>query len=182
MLGGLVSLLYQAFNRQAELRDQRAKAIRETRQRYLNELITAYHTVKRVRRLLRAQALTHAAAPADRRLRVGRYDELLQSVLDAQLSIEAMVRDARAEGGTLSSVPGLAASLRSAENYLRSLITEYEQSMPAALDGGDTMTVPAGIAAFIGPYREAPLFRDEFVVPAQIAMAAIERLIATPEV
>jgi hypothetical protein len=185
VVGGAVSLLYQAFNRQAEMRAKRAQhdedravAVRETRQRYLGELISLYNSVKKSRRLLRAHAIVHEPATGGGRVRLAKYDELLQIVLDAQLSLETLARNLRAEGGLFATETGLVSSVTTAEAYLRELITEFETIMPTVPPGSSDLPTPPRLADFIGPYVEANPFRNQFVHPVQAAMAAIERLIA----
>jgi len=187
VLGGGVSLLYQAFNREAERRaesarrsEERAVALRETRQRYLHDLIAHYNVVKRARRLLRATALSCESNFLDRRVRVARYDELLQTVLDAQLALETMSRTMRVEDSLFATELGLIASLSSAEAYLRSLITEYENSMPRADQPEVDLREMPELADFIGPYTESERFRRQFIHQVQAAMAILERLIAGP--
>lgn len=187
VLGGGVSLLYQAFNREAERRaerlrqeEERADALRETRQRYLRDLIAQYNIVKRARRLLRATALTREQNLLDRRVRVPRYDELLQVVLDAQLTLETMSRTMGAEGSLFAAEQDLTASVRKAESYLRSLIVEYEEIMPQVDRQEISLRVMPELADFVGPYNASDRFRHEFVHPVQAALADLERLIAGP--
>ncbi|WP_431946924.1 hypothetical protein [Micromonospora marina] len=186
VLGGGVSLLYQAFNRQAEQRaerlklaEDRATAIREIRQRYLAELVVLYNAVKRARRLLRARAQIHATA-GDGKLRVVTYDEQLQLLLDAQLSLELMIRNVNAEGDVFHGAPELVPSLKSTEDYLRELVTEYETVMPRIPSGTTEIPTPPKLADFIGPYEQSE-FRPDFIRPVQAAMAAVESLITAPQ-
>ncbi|WP_030334730.1 hypothetical protein [Micromonospora parva] len=186
VLGGGVSLLYQAFNRQAEQRaerfklaEDRATAIREIRQRYLAELVVLYNAVKRARRLLRARAQIHTTA-GDGKLRVATYDEQLQLLLDAQLSLELMIRNVNAEGEVFHGVPELVLFLKSTEEYLRELITEYETVMPRVPSGTTEIPTPPKLADFIGPYEHSE-FRPDFIRPVQAAMAAVQSLITAPQ-
>lgn len=185
VLGGAVSLVYQAFNRQAEQRAERIKlaeervtAARETRQRYLAELIGLYNSVKRARRLLRAQAIIRTAS-GDSRLRVQRYDEQLQMLIDAQLSLEMVGRNVHTEGALFAAEPGLVPSLRRTEEYLRELIGEYETVLPCVEPATTDIPIPPLLADFIGPY-DGSTFGVRFIPSVQDAMAAIERLITTP--
>lgn len=185
VLGGGVSLVYQAFNRQAEQRaerarlaEERATVVRETRQRYLGELIGLYNSVKRTRRLLRARAQVYTAS-GDSHLRVAMYDEHLQLLVDAQLSLEMVVRNVRAEGTLFDAEPDLLPSLRETEEYVRDLISEYETVMPEVTQGATEIPTPPQLADFIGSY-EGSAFRVRFIRPVQAAMAAIERLITAP--
>lgn len=182
VLGGGVSLLYQAFNREADRRaervrraEERADAVRETRQRYLRELVEHHNIVKRARRLLRATALTPEPEFLDRKVRVSAYDELLRTVVDAQLTMETMVRTMRAEGGLFTGEDDLVASLGRAEEYLRALIAEYEHVLPQG--GEPALRGMPGLADFIGPYEQADLFRHEYIHPLEAALAALQRLI-----
>jgi hypothetical protein len=184
VLGGGISLLYQAFNRESDRRIERLKqmelraaGIQETRHRYLRELVDQYNRVKRTRRLLRATALNHELVFADRRVRVARYDELMQSILDAQLSLETMVRTMRVEDGVFATEPEVVRSVIAAEVYLRALVTEYEEVMPQATQDEIALRVLPELAAFLGPYREADRFRAEFVQPMNAVLAAVERAI-----
>lgn len=184
VLGGGVSLVYQAFNRQAEQRaerarlaEERAAVVRETRQRYLGELIGLYNSVKRTRRLLRARAQVHIGA-GDHHLRVETYDEYLQLLVDAQLSLEMVVRNVRAEGPLFDAESNLLPSLKEAEVYIRDLITEYETVMPGVAQTATDIAPPPQLSDFIGPYEDSA-FRVRFIRPVQAAMAAIERLITT---
>ncbi|WP_326759215.1 hypothetical protein OHB35_15705 [Streptomyces phaeochromogenes] len=187
VLGGGVSLVYQAFNREADWRtellrrqEERADILREIRQRYLRELIAQYNTVKRARRLLRALALEDGPDFLDRRVRIDRYDDLLQPVLDAQLALETMTRTMGAEGGLFEADRELISSLDRASSYLRSLITEYESTMPRV--GGPEIvlrTMPE-LADLIGAYAESNRFRYDFVHSVHSVMAALERLVTTP--
>ncbi|MGX6604072.1 hypothetical protein ACWKSP_18325 [Micromonosporaceae bacterium Da 78-11] len=185
VLGGGVSLLYQAFNRQAELQaerlklaEDRATAIRETRKRYLAELVVLYNAVKRSRRLLRARAQIHTTA-GDGKLRVAAYEEQLQLLLDAQLSLELMIRNVNAEGKVFHGVPEPVSSLKSTEDYLRKLITEYEAVMPRVQPGATEIPTPPKLADFVGPYEHSE-FRPNFIRPVHAAMAAVESLLTAP--
>jgi hypothetical protein len=187
VLGGGVSLIYQAFNREADRRtewlrreEERAEALRETRQRYLRDLIAHYNTAKRVRRLLRASALTGGSDRNDRGVRLARYDELLQAVLEAQLALETMARTISAEGGVLGADRQPAAWLDTSAAYLRLLITEYENSMPVAVGTEVELRTLPELADFIGPYADSDRFRHEFIHPMHGVMAALERLIVGP--
>jgi hypothetical protein len=186
VLGGGVSLVYQAFNRDADLKAQRARqdeeramALRESRQRHLRDLAEQYNVVKRARRMLRAQALAYQPGKAERRLRVAKYDEFLQVVLDAQLSLETMSHVIGADAELFPTQSDLIASLGVAETYLRSLITEYENFLPSADPGGDAsvdlVRLPV-LADFIGPYSESVDFRERFVHPIQRVLGAMQRL------
>jgi hypothetical protein len=124
VIGGGVSLVYQAVNRDADLRteriqrdEERALVLRESRRRYPRDLVEQYNAVKRARRMLRAQALTYQPGATERRVRVVKYDEFLQAVLDAQLSPEAVAHIVRADDKLFPTKGALTASLRPAEGY-----------------------------------------------------------------
>ncbi|SDT80471.1 hypothetical protein [Actinoplanes derwentensis] len=187
VLGGGVSLLVQAFNREADRRTERlrqrelhATGVQEARQRYLRELVDQYNAVKRARRLLRATALTHAVDPADRSVRVARYDELMEVLLDAQLSLETMARTVPFDGSVFTSVPELIAAICTTEEYLRRLITEYEQVRPQAAQPEVGIGMLPELALFVGPYADAERFRTQFVRPVNTAVALAQRAVTEP--
>lgn len=187
VLGGGVSLVYQAYNRDSDRRverfrqmEARAAAVQEARQRHLRALIDEYHSVKRVRRLLRATALNHEEVFADRRVRVSRYDDLMQIVLDSQLTLETMARTMRTDGGAFATDLGLIEAVSAGEEYLRALITEYEEVMPKTSEPDIALRLLPELAAFLGPYRDAERFRVEFVHSMNAALASVERAIVNP--
>jgi hypothetical protein len=185
VLGGGVSLVYQAFNRDADLKaqrtrqdEERALVLRESRQRHLRDLAAQYNIVKRARRMLRAQALAYRPGEAEHRVRVAKYDEFLQVILDAQLSLEAMSHVVRADDELFPVQTDLISSLGSAETYLRALVTEYETFLPS-VDPDESvvdMTRLPVLADFIGPYEESADFRQQFVHPIQQALGTMQRL------
>ncbi|MET8040418.1 hypothetical protein ABZU25_06065 [Micromonospora sp. NPDC005215] len=189
VLGGAVSLIYQAFNRDADQRAQDVRraedlilARREARQRYLRDLVEQYNAVKRARRMLRAQALVRRPGNENApRLRAGRYDEFLQVVLDAQLSLEAHSFAVRADNELFPERGQLAMAISRAETYLRELVTEYEETMPTLEDEQALVELSALplVASFIGPYGQAADFRERFVAPMQQALSTIQRLLLT---
>jgi hypothetical protein len=185
VLGGGVSLIYQAFNRDADLRAQRARqheerrlVLRETRQRYLRDLAEQYNVVKRARRMLRAQALVYQVGEVQPQVRVAKYDEFLQVVLDAQLSLETMTHAVRADDELFPTWNDIISSLHIADVYLRSLITEYENFLPR-VDPSEVLVDLARLqvlADFIGPYRESVDFRERFVHPIQKTLGVMQYL------
>ncbi|ASW53136.1 hypothetical protein [Plantactinospora sp. KBS50] len=184
VLGGGTSLLYQALNRQADERNQRARrdedrsiVLREARQRWLRDTIEQYQSVKRARRLLRAQALAPGSRRAGPRVKVGRYDELLQVVLDAQLWLEGMVAMMRADSTLFPENPDVTAAVVSAEEYLRTLVTEYEGFLPStqARQEDDLEKLPV-LSEFIGPYELSQGFRHQFTRPMQRVIAELQAL------
>jgi hypothetical protein len=110
---------------------------------------------------------------------VAKYDEFLQVVLDAQLSLETVSHVVRADDELFPTQGDLIASLGVAETYLRSLVTEYENFLPTVdLDDAlvDLEKLPV-LADFIGPYGESVDFRERFVHPIQQMLGAIQRLV-----
>lgn len=186
VLGGGVSLVYQAFNRDADLRAQnfrrnedRMLAIRESRRRQLQDLVGQYNSVKRTRRLMRAKATAIRPGAASRLVRVATYDDLVQHLLDAQLSLEAVAHAVRADQQLFPDRDALLGPVRRAEDYLRSLITEYEEILPSLGEHEsliDIARLPV-LSEFIGPYHEAVRFRRRFVRPMRRAISAIQVLV-----
>jgi len=185
VLGGGISLAYQAFNRDADLRAQRARheeeraqVVRESQQRHLRDLSAEYNVVKRARRMLRAQALAFQPEETGTRVRVSKYDEFLQVVLDAQLSLETMSHVVGADNELFPTHSNLIESIDVAETYLRSLITEYENFLPRVGPGealAELTKLPV-LADFIGPYGNSVGFRKHFVHSVQQALSTMQSL------
>lgn len=183
VLGGGVTLVFQAFNREAELKaqrtrqeEERALILREARQRYLRELVEQYNVVKRARRMLRAQALVNQPGQARHRVRMVKYDELLQAILDAQLSLETMRHVVRADDELFPVHGELSAYLKTAGSCLRSLITEYEAFLPGVQAGVTEVELAKlpKLADLIGPYEDSREFRELFVHPVHRALALMQ--------
>ncbi|MCZ7374033.1 hypothetical protein [Micromonospora sp. WMMC250] len=185
VLGGAVSLIYQATNRDADLRllqaqreEERTLVIRETRQQYLRELIEQYHVVKRSRRMLRAHALTRPFGEPDIRVMIGKYDEFMQLILDAQLWLEGFNHLVQADGEVFPTEVGIVRSLKSVEGYVRSLIAEYESLMPTVRDDAEVaISAFPALAEFVGPYAESGSFRELFIHPMQAVLHHMRTLV-----
>ncbi|MER5456331.1 hypothetical protein ABT008_16240 [Micromonospora sp. NPDC002389] len=185
VLGGAVALIYQATNRDADLRllqarreEERALVVRETRQRHLRELIEQYHVVKRSRRMIRAHALTSPFGKPDIRVVVAKYDEFMQVILDAQLWLEGFAHLVRADDEIFPADPTLIRNLRSAEEYLRSLIAEYESLMPTIRNDTEiAYSAFPKLAEFVGPYADSDHFRSLFVHPINAVLHHLRTLV-----
>ncbi|WP_439381516.1 hypothetical protein [Amycolatopsis lexingtonensis] len=183
VLGGGVTLVFHAFNREAELKAQRSRqeeeralVLREARQRHLRELVEQYNVVKRARRMLRAQALVSRPGQAGHRVRVAKYDELLQVILDAQLSMETMRHVVRADDKLFPAHRELAGYLNTAADCLRSLLTEYEDFLPGvhADEAEVDLAKLPKLADLVGPYEESEEFRELFVHPVHRALTLMQ--------
>lgn len=188
ILGGAVTLLYQAFNRRSEERtterlsaDQRAESIRTLRHDYMTKLIAEYNRTKRARRLIRAQALVRSEPPGNDRVKVAEYEKEMQEVLDAQLSLETIAYTVRAEPELFPASTSIPDSVKAMEEYLRSLVSEYEEHFPGLPTNGSLTslhTLPV-LEEFIGPYRSSTGFRQDFVHRFHAAVSDLQRLITS---
>lgn len=130
IVGGGVSLVYEAYRRERELRERQKEIQRNLR----SNLISSFNSAKQVRRLLRARAV-RIDSDAGKELVLGReYSKQLDKLIDAQLSFELAVHVVKSEPGLFEGASSgdtaldLAAKLESVEDYLNEIITEYEKS------------------------------------------------------
>ncbi|WP_306204418.1 hypothetical protein [Actinoplanes sp. RD1] len=77
---------------------------------------------------------------------------------------------------------GLLTSIGAAENYLRTLLAEYESFLPTAKPGKEVKLAELPVLAdLVGPYDESVGFRLTFVHPVQQAMLDLRKLVLTRE-
>ncbi|MUG93824.1 hypothetical protein F7734_15955 [Scytonema sp. UIC 10036] len=147
VMGGGVSLVYEAYRRECESQERQKEIERESRERQKeiqrnlrSTLIAAYHDLKKVRRLLRAQAISlePGTGKLERMIVWEEYNKQLEKLIDAELSIEEAVRVIESEpklfqhstsGNTESGThKQLVDELIKIKEYLNEVISEYEQS------------------------------------------------------
>ena len=174
VLGGAVSWLLKRYetaraSKERELRDERnrqetARADEERRQAEVRRLfldthsalVAAYNSAKRVRRLLRARAITESPG-GDSLVRREPYDTLLEALVDAQLTFESQIHRIEANKDVFA---GLSEddieSLKSIESYLGKIIKEHG-SLLRHFGAEDTQSLAAleRLKEFIRPYKRA---------------------------
>jgi hypothetical protein len=186
VLGGAITLLYQAFNRKAEERtaarlsaEQQADNVRTLRQDYMTQLIGEYNRTKQARRLIRARALVRPNSSGKDHVKVAEYDKEMQAVLDAQLTLETIAYAVRAEPELFPEGTSIRDSVKAMEEYLHTLVSEYEEHLPnlpikSSLTPLDTL--PA-LKEFIGPYQSSTGFRQNFVHRFHAALSDLQLLL-----
>jgi hypothetical protein len=160
LLGGGVSLLYKGYQRELQAAENHRAFLR----RYLRALGRVYGETKKSRRLLRARGLrTRSDDPNERWIDSLTYATHMERILDQQLGLERLVQLSTAyDDPQLSAAAGDAKRM---EEYLRSLLSEYESgNHPTILEGGGLSlgTLPE-LCKFVGPYAESGRFREDFV-------------------
>jgi len=124
VIGGALSLVYKEYERGRQEQIQDLALRRE----FYDSLIVAYNDAKRIRRLIRARALT---MPADDTASgplvcFAAYDEYMQQLNDVQLSIELMLRQAQGDSVLYGAASDLEKNLTRMKTYLREVGREYE--------------------------------------------------------
>jgi hypothetical protein len=181
IVGGGVSLVYEAYRRERESRERQ----REIQRNLRSNLISSYNSAKQIRRLLRAKAV-RIDLDTRREIVLGEeYSKQLDKLIEAQLSFELAVQVVKSEpelfvdSGSGDTAPDLAAKLESVEDYLNEIINEYEKSYktftgdPAIKDFSE---LPK-LREFIGPFSEANELKERVVAPFYKALEIISKVI-----
>ena len=128
IVGGAVAALF----RYAERRRDEKKIRSEIRTDYLQRLGALYRHVKASRRTLRAEGLTTKYASAPKTIS-GKQAEIYKKQMielnDAQLELEGLKIEANSVPAFVS-LPELSGTLKQMEDYLRQILTEYENHRP----------------------------------------------------
>jgi hypothetical protein len=127
-------VLVQEYNRRRE----RAVALSEFRKNLLKTFVRAYADAKSCRRLLRAKCRVRKASidsPATIELPRLTYEERLGALNDTQLELEIIIHDLNAFSGAFTKRNELRKLVGKMENYLNTLISEYEHALRESGDG-----------------------------------------------
>jgi hypothetical protein len=172
VIGGAVSLLYKRFSDERD-RDRERRAL--LRQMH-SELLHAYNAAKRGRRILRAHVNRgpDSGVASGQAVGVVEYEEQVNSVMDAQLTFEVYAKRAEAKLW-FASGEKLAKNLRSIERYLNAIIDEYEDKRYsfAGTPPSKPLAELPKLAEFIGPYKAAKCFQEQFKYPFREALSAL---------
>ncbi|MGQ0650050.1 MAG: hypothetical protein ACT4P7_21075 [Gemmatimonadaceae bacterium] len=167
VIGGVI---LQEYNRR---RDQKSER-RERRNRMIGILVESYSSAKRSRRLLRAKCrATPPAVGAADGLHLSRvtYEEQMGSLNDVQLSLEMLIHDFMTFPETFKRQDEIKRAVERMENYLGTLITEYENGH-RLVDDSQPVHV-AGVhrfADFLHGKKDS-FFRKNFTYSFRIALA-----------
>lgn len=183
IVGGGVSLVYEAYRREHEARERQKEIQRNLR----SNLISGFNSAKQIRRLLRARAVRIDLDTGKEIVLGEEYSRELDKLIDAQLSFELAVHVVRSEPGLFEAssssdtAPDLAAKLESVEDYLNEIITEYENyyktftGKPAVKDFSE---LPK-LREFIGSSSEAKELKERVITPFYQALEMISKVIQT---
>ena len=183
VFGGAVSLLYKQHIRETEeranlrLREQELLDLRRGFVRNIRQtLIGIYNDTKRVRRLLRSSCVNESDQNEQVVLSEP-YIKQMEQLLDTQLSLETLVHELKIDQIQLSLDKEISRSVTLMEDYLRSVLQEYEQRYPVA-EASRLSELPT-LSKFIGPYAESGEFRSNFVHSFQRSNDCLGRAVLT---
>ncbi|MBI5084490.1 MAG: hypothetical protein HZB13_07830 [Acidobacteria bacterium] len=180
--GAVLSILVFEYQRERQAIDKAAEVARQDLQvagelrrknlKYretlllsiLSKAMAAYGQTKKARRLLRARAIS---TRQDVEVVLAcQYDTCFDMLNDAQLDLEDLARDVETSAKAFSDSKALVHQLRSMDNYLGELISEFETSR-RRFSGGEA-TLPLTqlplLADFLRPMKKSR-FLQEMVVP-----------------
>jgi len=181
ILGGALSLLYQAFNREADQRakvrgelEEHRRALRQQRLTFTAGFVNDYNAVKKARRLLRARALDVASGTET--VRLDAYDAMMNDVLEVQLRLETTRRALERGDPLFAASVTIISSVVQMDNYLRDLITEFEEGLPSFRASATPPSLDdfPELQRFLGPYRQSERFRTDFVKSFHAALSELQ--------
>jgi len=130
ILGQVISLVVTQLN----LNRQRAEASTDFQREILRRLISAYVSVKKYRRLLRAKGLVPpyiGEIQENTVVRLDAYDSQMQLINETELEIETIRHEVECSPTTFSDSKLLVGNLKRMEDYLRDLVQLYERKLSA---------------------------------------------------
>jgi hypothetical protein len=195
IIGGGVSLIFESYRRDHEAKEREAEHQREEQkhqeeiQREAKErrreiqrslranLIVAFNNIKKVRRLLRAEAILGEPHEENEVVVGEEYKKQMNALMDAQLSIEFAYRVIKYESDLFQDST-LAAKLKGANKYLRDIIDEYEKSYRKfSTESTIHLHEFPKLYDFIRPSAEAKEIKKDFWDPFYNAFDIIGRVL-----
>jgi len=172
--GHVVSILITKAN------NERQDLLRadELRNGLLSRLNKCYVDVKKVRRVMRATA--HKIAEGDtQRLYVDttKFHDFLQSINESQLELELLSKDVESNKSLFIDADALIPQLDSMEEYLNTIIDEYESSSVKAVQKPPNCYLLESferLSDLIGDYKTST-FRKEFVHKYYASLESIRK-------
>lgn len=176
VLGGLATAATAIFQESFKIEATRREACVEQRRRQddllrdlLDETLTAYNRVKRIRRLLAART-----ADGTGQITLDVYDEQMSALIDQQLEFEKFKRrspfiDDQRLHSTALSTSVLTDSYSEIETYLNRVIDEYESNRNLLSEHGEWLPVRrfCELAGFIGDaFKEGAANRIDEIIKA----------------
>ncbi|HJP91274.1 MAG TPA: hypothetical protein VJ875_04915 [Pyrinomonadaceae bacterium] len=179
ILGGVVSLVIQGFNRRRE----RNLAWNEFRRTVLSRLIRAYFDTKKARRILETNLVVSANNGEEiRRIPFEVCDSQFECISVAQLELEHLVYELETFDHVFSEEnrKSIIQSIRSMEESLSDLMFEYrnlKQKTDSAIEHLDLGTFPKLRAALTvgSPKSSDDIFKEIFVQPFHLSVNLIRK-------
>jgi hypothetical protein len=170
VIGGV---LVQEYNRRRE----QTAALNEFRKSVLKSLVRSYADAKASRRLLRAKCRVRRASsemPVVVELPRIAYEERMGSLNDTQLELEILIHDLNTFSGAFVERNEIRKLVGKMENYLNTLISEYEHALREA-SGEDCVQLDRlpRLGDFIHGRKDS-LFRKNFTSSFHKALSMIQ--------
>ena len=185
ILGGGVSLIFASFRHEQELKERQSEIQREIRDRrreiqrsLRSDLLEAFNEVKKIRRLLRAEAIIGNPRKNNELLIGDEYKKQINALIDAQLSIEFAYRVMKQEP-SLFQDRTLVIKLKVANKYLRDIIDEYEKMYRNFSEEFTSISLYefSRLYDFIRPSAEAEEIKEDFWQPLRDSLDIIGKVL-----
>jgi len=183
LLGGALSYFLKELSiaRQLKqdtlLKDQEKRSIDNKKLREIHsELLGAYNKAKKVRRILRAKALTQDPKTKEDQVLLEQYDQQMEHLMDAQLVFETYAKRIKYNVIWFQTASNLEGNLKLIEGYLNSILKEYQEkrrtfSGEPSIKRLDDLSF---LKEFIGPDEDWVLFDTGFKYPIRKALQALD--------
>jgi hypothetical protein len=150
LVGILGSLLTIVIRQHATIQEE-DRRLDEYRIRQLLDIVRAYNEAKAARRALRAAGFNRSGPQSLAAWQVDEYRHQMAAVSTAELAMEKTKRELRANLGRLTRLEEVRDALRQVEDYLQTIIKEWEESSvrldDALIDVGTTLPNLSGFVA-----------------------------------
>jgi len=155
----------QALEKERDLDRKRLEYREKLLLSILSRAMDAYDGVKTARRILRGRSIFIEGQ--GRSIFANQYDRFFDMINDAQLDFENLARDVETSATTFSNPDALVKYFRSMDNYLGTLIREYENSRYRF--SNDESSLPLSELSDLDDYlkhtKDSRLFLEKMVVP-----------------
>ena len=144
----------------------------------LIKTLSAYHAVKRTRRILRARIWAQAQG---QHIDVDVYDQQMALINDVQLQFEELKRTAPLIKDARVSEEELGEKFRAIEKHLSELVVEYESERRSAahIQGGASISGTPKLDDFLGPSYIGP-FRENIKSPIDSILSSLQEALLKP--
>lgn len=157
--GALFTFVADNYRRKLEKRRFREDYLKDVMKR----MTSSYNKSKGARRIVRGKGLTPADKPTH--VRLDAYDECMKIVNEAQLDLEAVMRDLKTSMLSFPEDIGVHAHVKSMESYLNKIVSEYEKVRARPEEGEKELSLldVERFGAFIAMKAEKP--EPEKIIP-----------------